>query len=61
MTQDEEAFVQYKSHQAHRREQEARGKKGENHRGVYGEEEEGRSRHILEAIETEKDTTKSRG
>lgn len=40
MTQDEEAVVQYKSHQAHRREQEAKGKKGENHRGVYEEERE---------------------
>lgn len=27
-----------KSHQAHTREQEAKGKKGENHRGVYEEE-----------------------
>lgn len=61
MTRDEEAFVQYKSHQAHRREQEATGKKGENHRGVYEEEQEERSWLILEAVETEKDTTKSSG
>ena len=39
MTQDEEALVQYRSHQAHRREREAEGKKGENHRGVYEEEQ----------------------
>ncbi len=55
MTRDEEAFVQYKSHQAHRRKQEATGKKGENHRGVYEEEKEERSWHIPEATDTETD------
>lgn len=56
MTQDEEAFVQYKSHQAHRREQEATGKKRERTtEGFYEEEKGERPRLILEPTETEKD------
>lgn len=39
VTQDEEAFVQYKSHQAHRREQEARGKKERTTEGFTKREE----------------------
>lgn len=56
VTQDEEAFVQCKSHQAHRREQEATGKKRERTtEGFYEEEKGERPRQILEPTETEKD------
>lgn len=43
-----------KSHQAHRREQEAKGKKGENHRRVY--EEEKKETEIFSRPENPKQT-----
>lgn len=53
MTQDEEVFVQYKSHQAHRKEQVAERGKGENHGRVYEEkrEKQDTSRHIVQRLQ----------
>lgn len=50
MTQDEEAFIQYKSHQAHGREQEAKGKREKTTEGFMWRKHEGKMKEAFQAI-----------
>lgn len=59
MTQDEEAFIQYKSHQAHGREQEAKGKREKTTEGFMRRKHREEKREVFQAIKSPRNTQSS--